>query len=191
MAKQPMMQPPFLEGEKTRLRALTKADISEHYLAWLNDPDVLRHRGPKAYPSTLAELKCYVESIPRRGDLVLAICERDSGRHIGNIALNTVLWIHRSAELSIMIGAKDVWGQGLGKEAIDLVTRHAFESMGLNRLWAESPNPAFNAAVKSLGWTHEGTKRQAFLIEGRFVDMNCWSMLADEYFAARKASPKA
>jgi RimJ/RimL family protein N-acetyltransferase len=186
MTGQPMMQPPFLEGDKVRLRALTTADASERYLAWLNDPDVLRHRGPKAYPSTLAELERYVESIPTRGDLVLAVCEKETGRHVGNIALNTILWVHRSAELSIMIGAKDVWGRGLGKEAIELVTRHAFESMGLNRLWAESPNPAFNAAVKGLGWTHEGTKRRAFLIGGRFVDMDCWSILADEYFAPRK-----
>jgi RimJ/RimL family protein N-acetyltransferase len=186
MTEQPMIQPPFLEGEKVRLRALVVADVSEDYLAWLNDPSILRHRGSKGYPFTLAEIKRYIDTIPERGDLVLAICERETGRHVGNIALNTILWIHRSAELSIMIGAKDVWGQGLGKETIYLVTCHAFESMGLNRLWAESPNPAFNGAVKVLGWTHEGTKRQAFLIDGRFVDMDCWSMMADEYFAAKK-----
>ena len=189
MNEQAMTQPPFLEGKIVRLRALTEADVSEDYLAWLNDPAVLRHRAPKAYPSTLAELKRYIESIPARGDLVLAICDMETGRHVGNIALNTILWIHRSAELSIMIGAKDFWGRGMGKEAISLVTRHAFENMGLHRLWAESPNPAFNGAVKALSWTREGTKREAFLIDGRFADRECWSILADEYFAARKTDP--
>ena len=172
------------------LRALTESDISEDYLAWLNDPAVLRYRGPKAYPSNLAQLKRYVESIPARGDLVLAICMKRTNRHVGNIALNTILWIHRNAELSIMIGAKDIWGRGIGKEAINLITRHAFESMGLHRLWAESANPLFNAAVKSLGWTREGTKRETFLIDGQFADMECWSILADEYFAAQKTKPR-
>lgn len=69
------------------------------------------------------------------------------------------------------------------------VSLAAFESMGLHRLWAESPNPVFNATVKGLGWTREGTKREAFLIEGRYIE--CWSILADQYLAARTTEPNA
>jgi RimJ/RimL family protein N-acetyltransferase len=81
----------------------------------------------------------------------------------------------------MMIGAKDLWGQKLGQETIAAVVRHAFLSMGLHRVWAESPNPAFNSSVRSLGWTHEGTKRQAFLLDGTFHDIECWSILSCEY----------
>jgi RimJ/RimL family protein N-acetyltransferase len=173
----------FIEGALVILRPLAAADASPAYLSWLNDPAVLRFRAPKAFPSTMESLQRYIAGIPDRGDLVLAVCEKAGGRHIGNIALNSISWIHRSAELSIMIGARDTWGKGYGKEAMTLVSRHAFHNMGLNRLWAESPNPAFNAAVKGLGWVREGTKRKAFLLDGTFVDFECWSLLAAEYRA--------
>lgn len=175
------LSPAFLTTERLTLRALEPADASPRYLAWLNDPDVLRFRGPKAFPSNYESLKAFIASIPGRGDLVLAITLRDTGEHIGNVALNTILWVHRSAELSIMIGEKSCWGKGYGREIIRSVTKHAFGSMGLNRLWAESPNPGFNAAVKALGWKHEGTKRQALLVDGAFVDIECWGLLASEF----------
>ena len=83
----------------------------------------------------------------------------------------------------MMIGAKDLWRQGIGKEVIYAVSQHAFRCMGLFRLWAESPNPAFNSAVRSLGWKQEGTKRQAFLLDGELVDIECWGLLKPEFIS--------
>lgn len=174
------MPPTFLETPRLRLTSLVAADASPEYLAWLNDADVLRYRAPKAFPTTEAGLRSYIDSINDRGDLVLAIRTLDDERHIGNVALNSILWVHRSAELSIMIGARDTWSRGYGREVMSAVVDHAFSAMGLHRVWAESPNPAFNRAVSSLGWTHEGTKRDAFLLDGRFVDMECYAILASE-----------
>ena len=172
---------PVLETRELRLRALSAADASEEYVGWLNDPDVLRYRAPRLARSTMADVQRYIEGIPARGDVVLAIRLKTSGRHIGNIALNTILPTHGTAELSMMIGAKDVWGRGFAKEAIEAVSAHAFGAMGLRRLWAESPNPAFNAAVKRLGWIHEGTKRRAFVLDGACVDIECWGLLKEEF----------
>lgn len=176
----------FIHSEHLELTGLQPEDFSDEYLAWLNDPDVLRFRARKAFPTGRDQLHGYVDSAAARGDLVLAIRLRENGRHIGNIALNSIDWPHGSAELSIMIGAKDVWGCGLGREAIRAVTSHAFQNMGLRRIWSESPNPAFNAAVRALGWTHEGVKRQAFLVDGAFVDIDCWGLLRTEFGDVRK-----
>jgi RimJ/RimL family protein N-acetyltransferase len=174
-------QPPFLVGERLVLRPLVAADATREYLGWLNDPAVLRYRAPKAFPTTMPQLRAWIASLPARGDLVLAIRTRRGDRHVGNIALNTILWIHRSAELSVMLGAQDARGRGLGREAISLLTDHGFGSMGLNRIWAESPNPAFNRAVRSLGWRKEGVKREALLVDGVLADADCWSILAREW----------
>ena len=57
--------------------------------------------------------------------------------------------------------------------------------MGLERVWAESPNPAFNGAVRSLGWTREGVKREAFLLDGNRVDIECWAVLRREWSPAK------
>ena len=181
----------FLETPRLRLRSLRPEDASAAYLAWLNDPEVLRFRGSKAFPSTMDDLKAYLSSLKSRGDLALAMLLKENGRHIGNITLNSILWVHRSAELSMMIGAKDVWGQGYAKEAIEVLCAHAFNAVGLNRLWAESPNPAFNAAVRALGWSHEGTKRQAFLLDGRYVDIECFGLLKEAFLRQQGAGGHA
>ena len=173
----------FLETDHLTLRPLKPEDADNSYLSWLNDPDVLRYRAPKAFPSSMADLKRYLASVGERGDLHLAICEKTGERHVGNVSLNSIQWVHRSAEISIMIGAKDVWGKGYARETMERLVRHGFESMGLHRIWAESPNPAFNKAVERMGWRHEGTKRQAFLLDGRFVDFECWAILAAEFRA--------
>lgn len=178
-----MTAPSFLQGKTLILRPLSVDDASDAYLAWLNDAEVLRYRGPKAFPTRRADMERFLERIQGGGDLHLAICLIEGGTHVGNLSLNAINWPHGHCELSIMIGARDQWGKGLGREAIALATRHAFQSMGLRRLWAESPNPSFNAAVKRLGWVHEGTKRQAFLLEGGHVDIECWGLLKSEWKA--------
>jgi RimJ/RimL family protein N-acetyltransferase len=174
-------EPIFLQGNAIVLTPLGETDLCEAYLAWLNDADVLRYRIAKTFPTTLSSLKKWIEEISSRGDLVLAIRKRSTRRHVGNIALNSIWWGHRSAELAIMIGAKDVWGRGYGTEAISLLTDHAFSTMGLHRIWAQSPNPAFNASVRKLGWKREGTQRKAFLLDGRFIDIECWGVLVSEW----------
>jgi ribosomal-protein-alanine N-acetyltransferase len=171
----------FLQGDRVELKPLGRSDVSQEYLSWLNDADVLRYRAPKSFPTTLAQLEEWVESIPARGELVLSVRTRIDGRHVGNVSLGTILWPHRSAELAIMIGAKDIWGKGYGAEAITLLTAHAFNTMGLHRLSAISPNPAFNAAMRKLGWTQEGIRREAFFVDGGFVDHEMWGLLDREW----------
>jgi RimJ/RimL family protein N-acetyltransferase len=188
VSAQPTVEPAFLTGTKVFLRPLLPSDASADYLAWLNDPFVLRHSGRKAFPSTLTDLTNFLNQLSASDNVVLAVCEADTRRHVGNISLNTIVWPFGSAELSIMIGAKDIWGKGYGLEAVELLSVHAFASMGLRRLWAESPNPAFNAMMQKLGWVKEGVKREAFLLDGRYIDFQCWSLLKDEYHAGRQPS---
>lgn len=166
---------------------LALEDVDDAYVHWQNDPEVLRYRARRT-PLGADELRAYIRGISER-DRVFAIREQGTSRHIGNIALNSVLEHHRSAELSIVIGMRDVWGHGYGREAIIAVTRLAFDGMGLHRVWAESPNPAFNRVVSRLGFVHEGTKREALLVDGRFLDLDCWGLLEHERGAALRNAP--
>jgi ribosomal-protein-alanine N-acetyltransferase len=175
-----LKEQPFLRGQKVYLRALAPEDVSNDYLAWLNDPEVLRYRMARL-PTTRRQLVSWVENLLPADRLVLTIRLNDSGRHVGNISLSTFEWTHGSAELAIMIGAKDIWGMGVGTESIELITGHAFTAMGLHRLWAESANPSFNNSMKKLNWTHEGTKREAFFVDGKHVAIECWGLLATQW----------
>jgi RimJ/RimL family protein N-acetyltransferase len=164
--------------DRLTLDPLRPEDVVDDYVRWQNDPDVLRYRARRTSLSA-DELRRYIATLPS-GDHVFAIRERSSARHIGNVALNSVLPFHGSAELSIVIGARDSWGKGYGREAIAAVTEFGFGEMALRRIWAESPNPAFNRIVAGLGYLHEGTKRQALRVGETFVDLECWGLLSSE-----------
>ena len=171
----------FINGENIFLRKLTMEDATDDYLRWLNDPDILRYRSPKAYSSNIEDLRDFIKRAQISKDLFLAICLKNTGKHIGGISLTSIDFIHRTAELSVMIGEKSEWGKNYAKEAISVLTKHAFMNMNLNKLWAESPNPAFNAIVKKLIWTHEGTKRKMFLLDGEYIDVECYGILKSEF----------
>ncbi|GAB4192634.1 MAG: hypothetical protein OHK0024_32810 [Thalassobaculales bacterium] len=159
------------------LAPLAAADISAEWCAWLADAEVMRWRAAEPFAATPADLAAYLDAAAARGDRVFAV--RLDGRHVGNIALNAIDPRHASAELSIMIGARDAWGRGVGRAAVAALAPLAFAS-GLNRLWAESPNPAFNAVMRRLGWRHEGVRAQAFRKRGMFFDTHCWARLAED-----------
>lgn len=177
-----LREQPFLQGETIYLRGLSPEDVSNDYLAWLNDPEVLRYRMARL-PTTRKQLVSWLDGLSSSERLVCTIRLNKNDRHVGNISLSTFEWTHGSAELAIMIGAKDIWGMGVGTEAIHLLTRHAFKAMGLHRVWAESANPSFNKTMQKLNWTHEGTKREAFFVDGKHAAIECWGVLSSQYDA--------
>ena len=43
---------------------------------------------------------------------------KTTDKHIGNIKLGPINWIHRYGDISLLIGDKDYWGKGIATEAI-------------------------------------------------------------------------
>ena len=159
------------------LHELTRAFASDAYLAWLNDPEVLRYRAPKSRTMTWDDMVAWLDDVPEDSRRFAITVD---GRHIGNISLDGIQMEHGTGDLGIMLGAKNVWGKGYGKEAIERLARYGFEQLGLHRISASSPNPAFNAIVRSLGWSHEGTAREAFLCDGKRLNIERWAILATD-----------
>jgi RimJ/RimL family protein N-acetyltransferase len=134
-------------------------------------------------PSTLLLATGIVANrLARRPDF--GIVER-YGRLIGSVRLWRLSACNRSAMLTIYIGAKDQWGRGRGTDALRLALRHAFGSMGLNRV--ELHVFAFNTrAIRSyekVGFRQEGARREALVRHGRHYDVLVMGILRDEFFA--------
>ena len=176
-----MLMSGFINGKNIYLRKLSIEDARPEYLSWLNDPEILRYRGPKAYPSNMGDLRQFLDGIQNTKDLYLAVCLRKDGRHIGGISLTAINFIHRTSEVSIMIGDKSMWGKNYSTESVAILSLHAFHNMNLNKLWAESPNSRFNAIMKKLSWVHEGTKRKMFYLDGEYVDVEFYGLLKCEF----------
>ena len=69
-------------------------------------------------------------------DIQLAIVERESDDLIGAIGIHKISWVHRTADISIIIGDKKKRGKGYGKEAIGIAVGHCFKKLNLRKLTA-------------------------------------------------------
>ena len=162
------MRYPFIVGEKIYLRPLCWEDLNERYLSWVNDSEVTKYMETGTFPTDMEKLKEYYRKITNSSnDIILAIVLRKEfatkyDTHIGNITLNSINWIHRTANLGIMIGEKGYWGQGYGTEAIMLMVSHAFNKLNLHRIWAGiyAEHEASIKAFKGAGFTIEATLLQ-------------------------------
>lgn len=172
-------------GERVRLRAIERADLP-HFVAWLNDPEVLQ--GLKIhYPLSLAHEEDWFESMLKRpvDEQPLAIEVQQDGEWpiVGNCALFNIDWRCRSAEVGIFIGEKGLWNQGYGSEAMRLLLKHGFETLNLNRISLDvyETNPRAIRAYEKAGYVLEGRKRQAMVKNGRYIDVLLMSVLRSEW----------
>ena len=108
------------------------------------------------------------------------VCLRASGELVGVINLsNIVLGYFRSAYLGYYAFA-GFERQGLMREGLLAVVRHAFQSLKLHRLEAniQPGNAASIALVRSCGFSKEGFSRRYLKIGGRWRDHERWAIIA-------------
>jgi ribosomal-protein-alanine N-acetyltransferase len=79
--------------------------------------------------------------------------------------------------------ARDCHGQGYMREALDAVLEYGFTDMELHRIQAEMhpDNAASKGLAKRLGFRFEGVHREQGFWSGRFHDLDCYSLLRQEW----------
>jgi [ribosomal protein S5]-alanine N-acetyltransferase len=174
---------PFLIGKRIHLRPLQESDAEGHYLDWLNDHEVCggnnHHRHPYLHENALS----YIQYAQRAKDaLILAIVTEDD-IHIGNISLQDIDYIHRSAEFAILLGEKAYWNQGYAKEAAQLIIHHGFSELNLNRISSGTyhTNAGMLKLAESLGFFMEGRRRSAAYKHNDYVDIVEFGLLKQEW----------
>lgn len=162
-----------IEGKKIYLRQVRPSDVDEGYFAWLHDEEVTKYLEVRLRPPTREGLLSYVRSMRESGDTIfLAIVDRDTNRHVGNIKLGPINLFHRTADIGLLIGEKGFWGRGIATEAVRLVAGYAWQTLDLQKLTAScyGTNQGSVRAFQKAGFSREGVRRAQFLSEGRRVD---------------------
>lgn len=77
------------------------------------------------------------------------------------------------------------WGQGIMREALTGLLDFCFDELDMEKIEAEIfvGNERSSGLVESLGMTLEGTIRSAHRKQGRWVDVNVYGLLAEEWGA--------
>lgn len=177
----------FLKGKGIYLAPFTGQEDLDVYAGWLNDSETTLFMGSGRFPATRESLKGYIErSTGNSAGMLLGIFLIKEGMHIGNITLQQIDWRNRSAEIGILIGDKGSRAKGYGKEAIRLITHHAFMRLNLRKLYAgviEGNTPSLKAFEK-IGFKVEGVLREHFYLDGKYIDCFRMGLLRPEFISA-------
>jgi RimJ/RimL family protein N-acetyltransferase len=178
---------PTLQTQRLILRPFTLADA----------PQVQRLAGDRAVAMTTATIPHpygdgvaeawiarHSENFQKGGNIDFAIELREERTLVGAIGLMAISPEHSRAEMGHWIG-KPWWGRGHATEAAGATLTYAFESLGLNRVFALHfrGNPASGRVMRKIGMRHEGCLRQHFRKWGELQDEEIYGILKSEYKA--------
>ena len=146
--------------------------VGPDYHAWLNDPDVVRFTESRFRAHTLDDIRAYVKAVnaSKTDHMWRILCD---GRHVGNVKLASVNLRHRRAALSLLIGDRNVWGQGVATQAIRLATAEGFRRYDdLHKIFAGfyAANVSSIRAFEKAGYVVEATLRGNRCLDGEMVD---------------------
>ena len=180
----------FAEGLIVILRPLERTDLNERYLSWLNDPEVTRYTETGTFPTSAEDLENYYRSVTgSKNDVMLAVVEKKSGRHVGNVKLGPIHWVHHRATFGILIGEMEFWGKGVGLEATRLMVEYGFQRLNLHRIdlgvFAEHEEAV--KCYKKAGFKVEGRMREDLFLDGEYKDRLGMGLLRSEYKPGRPA----
>lgn len=161
-----------LAGDRVLVRPFTVGDISEAYLGWLRDPEVVRFSSQRFRVHTLESCQAYLASFEDSANHFLAICDRQSGDMLGTLTVYRSL-PHGTADIGIMVGERRVWGHGIGAEAFGLVLTTLKTSGVIRKITAGtlSVNRAMVRIMEKAGMQHEATRHAQELVEDVPVDI--------------------
>ena len=88
-------------------------------------------------------------------------------------------------ELGIMIGDRDYWGRGYGREVVRLLLEYGFHYLGARRiaLTTHAKNERAIRSYLACGFIEEGRPRKAVWIEGEYIDLVNMSILREEWYS--------
>ncbi|MCZ7583152.1 MAG: GNAT family N-acetyltransferase [Deltaproteobacteria bacterium] len=169
-------------GERIYLRLLEPED-TDRCARWINDPEVNYGLISEQLHFNRVREREWIDGLYRDDtSITFGICLKADGRHIGNIGLNLIDRVSRTAHFGILIGEKDEWGKGYATEATKLVVEYAFNVQNLQRveLVVFEFNERAHACYKKAGFVEEGRLRRKRYKRGKYYDEILMAILRDE-----------
>ncbi|WP_054056265.1 GNAT family N-acetyltransferase [Alloactinosynnema sp. L-07] len=172
----------MLTGDLVRLRPL-ELDDADTLWRWNEDPEIMRWFDTD-FPESLFQFRERFANRARDSwdRLALAIETRGDQRFVGIVQLRDTRHHLGRAELDIYLGEQDVWGKGIGAEAMRLICGFGFAKMRLHaiELSVVAENERARALYRKIGFSEDGRLRDAARHDGQWHDVIIMTLLEGE-----------
>lgn len=169
-----------IDGERVALDTFGERDITDAYVGWLNDPEVVRFSNQRFRVHTRESCRAYLASFAGTPNLFLSIRRRSDGAAIGTMTVYHSL-PHGVADVGVMIGERSVWGDGYGQDAWNtlldwLLTQHGVRKVTAGAL---AGNRGMVRLMERSGMSLEGVRRAQEIVDGEPDDIVLYARFAE------------
>lgn len=178
----------MLRAGKIGLRARTEADVAILHTELYEDVAVRSQADSRPWRPISAETAAspYAVGEPRDDVAVFSVVELAGNELAGDAVLWSIDLHNRAAHIGL--GLRPAFrGRGLGTDVVRALCEYGFSVRGLHRLQIETlaTNTAMIQAAERVGFTPEGTLRQAAWVTGEFLDEVILGLLAADWAGTR------
>ena len=177
---------PVLETSRLRMRPLSLDDTPRIFAIhsdsrtleyWSHDPFVDIEQAGEL-------IRANLEWVETGQAVYWAVEHREARGLIGTSTLFKFDEQNRHAEVGYILD-RAWWGQGLMSEVLGAMIDHAFNTLDLHRLEADTDprNAPSNALLEKFGFRREGYFRERWWVQGKWLDSLMFGLLRHEYQA--------
>lgn len=156
---------------RLRMRSYHAGMVTDQHLAWLNDPLVTKYSEQRHKTHTPESQHEYLNKLWKNPGSNIWLIKLADKKEIGTISSH--IDIHNQvANIGILIGDKDYWGQGLGLEAW-IGVMNVLRAAGVRKIEAgcmESNEPMIKLLL-SAEFRKEGIIPDHFMLDGKPEDL--------------------
>jgi RimJ/RimL family protein N-acetyltransferase len=175
---------PVIQGKLVRLRP-PKAEEAAEIVTWFEDLEVT-HFLKRRVPPTLEEEKEFLERVGRDANVIWWGVEHE-GRLVGGTSIVDIDWKDGSGRTGTLIGVREVWGRGLGRELMQLRAEYAFTQLPLRKLKSGylEGNLASARAQAAAGYREVGRWHKDKFFDGEWHDHVLTELMREDWEQAR------
>jgi len=174
--------PIFIEPNKLRIIDFTEKHITQTYIGWLNDKEIVKYSELRHSTHTYESCYQYWKSFYGTAHLFCAIevFQEGAWMHVGNIN-SYINEKNKIADIGIIIGEKSVWGKGYGLIVWKAVCNYLFIERKMRKVTggALSTNKAMLKIMQRVGMIEDGTRVRHYICEGQTVDVCHYALFSD------------
>jgi len=160
-----------IEGKLVRISIFTEENITDTYLSWLNDPEVVRFSNQRFFQHTYHSSLDYLRTFVGTTNIFLAVYLKDEDKYVGTMSVY-FLPPHEVADIGIMIGDRDCWGKGIGGDAWTTVLSLLIDVVGIRKVTGGtlSCNKGMLKILAKSGMKPDGVRVRHELVNGQEED---------------------
>lgn len=182
-----MINFPILSTERLILSQPTVSDVEEVVFQMNSTSEISENTLTLPFPYQEENahfwFKMAEDGFANKDAFIFGIREKENLKLIGAIGLHLDIG-NNKAEVGYWLG-KSFWNRGYVSEALQKVLQFGFEELNLNKIYASYflHNPASGKVLEKNGFVFEGTLRQEILKNGKYLDLNKYACLKENYKA--------